>query len=123
MKKIKIRAGQLEMEAELNESSVAQKVWKILPIKAQTNTWGEEIYFEIPLKTELENPQEEVKEGDLGYWPPGRAFCIFFGLTPASSPGHIRPASEVEVIGKVLGNPKKFGQVSSGESVFIEKQT
>lgn len=121
MKKIKIKAGKVEVEAELNESLVAQKIWEILPIKAKANTWGEEIYFEIPLKTELENPQEEVKEGDLGYWPPGKAFCIFFGLTPASVPGHIRPASEVEVIGKVLGDPKKFSQVSSGESVLIEK--
>lgn len=122
MKRIKIKVGKVEMEAKLNESVVAHKIWQILPIKAKANIWGEEIYFEIPLAAKMENPQKEVETGDLGYWPPGNAFCIFFGMTPASTPGHIRPASEVEVFGKVLGNPKKFSQITFGETILIEKQ-
>lgn len=123
MKKIKIIAGKVKMPAELNESVVARKIWEALPIKAKANTWGEEIYFEIPVVTEIEKPKKTVKEGDLAFWPPGRAFCIFFGPTPASLPGEIRPASGVEVIGKLLGNPKEFKKVSPGDLVSIEKRT
>ena len=57
--------------------------------------------------------------GDLGYWPPGKAFCIFFGPTPASKGDEIRPASAVTVVGKLLGDPNLFKQVPSGQQVTI----
>ena len=81
--KIKIIIDELTMEGELNESPTAQKITDALPIHASFNTWGDEIYFTIPVDAELEaTAQEEVHMGDLGYWPTGKAFCIFFGLTP-----------------------------------------
>lgn len=121
LNKIKITAQPVVMEAELNDSQTAQKIWNVLPIEECGSTWGDEIYFSIPVSADAENPQELVEMGNLGYWPPGTAFCIFFGPTPMSVKDEIRPASAVNVIGKLIGNPKAFKQVKSGTTVKIEK--
>ena len=119
--KIKISAQPVVMEAELNNSETAQTIWDALPIEEHGSTWGDEIYFSIPVNADAENPQEVVELGDLGYWPPRTAFCIFFGPTPMSLGDEIRPASAVNVIGKLTGDPKAFKQVKSGTTVKIEK--
>ena len=116
---ITISSGDLVMEAALNDTTIANKLKGILPITTTTNTWGEEIYFTIPLEEILENPQEIVEEGDLGYWPPGNAFCIFFGVTPASRGTEIRAASAVTVIGKVLGDATRFKEIQPGQVITI----
>jgi hypothetical protein len=121
MPRIKITAGDVVAFAKLNESSTAEAIWNALPIEAQANTWGEEIYFSIPVYLEEENAQEVVEKGDLGYWPPGNAFCIFFGRTPASRGDEIRPASPVDVIGRLEGDPTVFKRVRSGEKVVLEQ--
>lgn len=121
MRKIRIKTKSVQMEAELNDCKVANQIWEKLPLTSEVNTWGEEIYFTIPVKTKIENPKETVECGDLGYWPQGPGFCIFFGPTPISRPGEIRPASAVEIIGKLLGNPRDFINVSDGEKITIEK--
>ncbi len=120
-KKIRISASLVQMEAELNDSNTAKKIWEILPIEKEANRWGEEIYFSIPLKLEEENATEIVQEGDIGFWPSGSGFCIFFGPTPISKSGEIRPASPVNVFGKVLGDAKQFSKVKDGEKIRIEK--
>ena len=120
MTKIKITAGKVVMAAELNDTQTAKLIVAALPIKAGGSTWGDEIYFGIPVKTGPEDAQEVVELGDLGYWPPGNAFCIFFGPTPASSGDEIRPASPVNVVGKIIGDATKFKQVRNGEPVRIE---
>ena len=107
------------VDAELNDTQTAGAVWDALPIQGNGSTWGEEIYFRIPVDAELENGQEVVDLGDLGYWPPGQAFCLFFGLTPASRGDEIRPASEVTVIGKMTGDIEVLKGVSSGSPVVI----
>lgn len=109
------------MEAELNESKTATAIWNVLPIATEVDTWGDEIYFEIPVKVGLENGTEEVRAGDLGYWPQGNCFCIFFGLTPISSAGKIKPASAVSIIGKLLGAPEKWKEVAADEWISVEK--
>lgn len=119
--KIKISAQPVVMEAELNNSHTAQMIWDVLPIEEHGSAWGDEIYFSIPVNADAENPREVVELGDLGYWPPGTAFCIFFGPTPMSLGDEIRPASAVNVIGKLTGDPKAFKQVKSGTTVKIEK--
>ena len=91
-----------------------------MPIEASANTWGDEIYFGIPVEAGLEQGREVVELGDLGYWPPGRAFCIFFGPTPASRGDEIRPAGAVTVIGQVEGDATVFKQVRSGTAITIE---
>ena len=122
-KKIKIRAGSVEAEAVLNDSLTAKNIWEALPIEARANTWGDEIYFAIPVKAPLEKTaQELVEAGDLGYWPSGNAFCIFFGPTPMSRGKEIRPASAVNVIGRVSGDAKVFKKVPSGAKVRLEQQ-
>lgn len=122
-KRIRITAGPVTMEAELNDSQTAQLIWEALPIEAHGNTWGDEIYFSIPVAADLENSQGVVELGDLAYWPPGTAFCIFFGPTPMSQGDEIRPASPVNVIGKLRGDPRVFKQVKSGTAVKIEQVT
>ena len=122
MKKIKIAVGSLTMEADLNDTPTAIKIAGILPFKSDFNTWGEEIYFTVPVESELDSSAREVVEaGDLGYWPTGQAFCIFFGQTPMSSPGKIVPASAVNIIGKVLGNPDDFKSVMGEPEVTLEE--
>jgi hypothetical protein len=118
---IKIRAGQVEMEAELNDTRTATAVWEALPIERPASTWGDEIYFQIPVRMKTERGQETVAMGDLGYWEPGTAFCIFFGPTPASFGREIRPASPVTVIGRCVGDGTVFKQVRPGEPVRIER--
>ena len=117
---IVITAGSLRLEAQLNDTFTAKAISNILPITAAANTWGDEIYFSMPITLELEDGQEVVELGDLGYWPPGRAFCIFYGLTPASQGDEIRPASAVTIIGKVQGDVTALKQTSGGEQVVIE---
>jgi hypothetical protein len=120
---IKIIIGDLVMEGKLNDSATAQKIAKALPIKAHFNTWGDEIYFTIPVEAELDDTaREEVEMGDLGYWPSGNAFCIFFGQTPMSTPGKIIPASAVNVIGKVMGDATRFKEVMQESEVILEVQ-
>jgi len=116
---IVITAGSIRLEAELNDTFTAKAISNILPITAAANTWGDEIYFSMPITLELENGQEVVALGDLGYWPPGGAFCIFYGLTPASQGDEIRPASAVTIIGKVQGDVTALKQTSV-EQVVIE---
>jgi hypothetical protein len=89
---------------------------------AEANTWGDEVYFEIPVYLEAEDPQEVVQMGDLGYWPPGHAMCIFFGRTPVSRGEEIRPASPVNVFGRVIGDPTVFKAVRDGEKITVERQ-
>ena len=120
-KKITITAEDIKMSAELNDSNTAKKIWEALPIEESVQTWGDEIYFSIPVNVGSENAKAVVLEGDLGYWPPGSAFCIFFGLTPASQGDEIRPASPVNVFGKIIGDPKVFKKVSSGAKIIIDK--
>ncbi len=122
MRAIRISAGGVSAEADLNDPKTADAVWNALPLTASASTWGDEMYFSIPVNVDEENGRATVEMGDLGYWPPGSAFCIFFGPTPASqSPNEIRPASPVNVFGKVRGDATVFKKVRSGETVTIDK--
>jgi uncharacterized protein len=117
--RIRITAGDVSAEATLNDSDTARAILAALPIEAAAQTWGDEIYFSIGLNIEPEDAQATVDMGDLGYWPPGTAFCIFFGPTPMSTGDEIRPASPVNVLGKIDGDPTAFKAVRSGTTVKI----
>jgi len=120
-RKIKIVAGKLELEAWLNETKTATKVFEALPITSTVNTWGDEIYFTIPVDAGPEDAKELVSLGDIGYWPPGKAMCIFFGKTPISKGDEIRPASPVNIMGKVEGDLKLLRKVKDGEEIIIRQ--
>jgi hypothetical protein len=121
-KTIEIETGAVVLEAILNDSKTAEAIWKALPLTERINTWGDEIYFAIPLDLGLEKGQDIVEVGDLGYWPPGKAFCIFFGPTPMSRGGEVRPASAVTVVGKVTGDATVLRSVETGAEVIIRKK-
>ena len=121
-RKMRIKVGAIEAAADLNDTRTAQAIWETLPIKGRVNLWGDEIYFSIPLNLELELGQELVSIGDLGYWPQGNAFCIFFGLTPISQGDEIRPASPVTVFGKVIGDANVFKKVAAGIEITVRRE-
>ena len=118
---IRIPAGEVAATATLDDSRTATAIWNALPIEAKASTWGDEIYFDIGLAIAGESPKEVVALGDLGYWPPGSAFCIFFGRTPVSTGNEIRPASAVNVFGRVSGDPLVFKKVRAGARVKLER--
>ncbi len=121
-RRIRIVAGKVSAEAVLNDSPTATKIWEALPIEARGNTWGDEIYFSIPVDAKQEKDARDiVAVGELGYWPPGTAFCIFFGRTPASTDSRPRAASAVNIIGKVSGDATVFRGVASGTKVRLER--
>ncbi len=120
-RKARITAGSVQAEARLDGSKTARAIWDALPLTAKAETWGDEIYFAIPVHLKEETPKDVVELGDLGYWPPGNAFCIFFGPTPASRGQEIRPASPVNVFGRIVGDPKVFKKVRTGTTVSIER--
>ena len=119
--KIEIIARNTQVKAELNDSPTAKSIISILPIEALARRWGGEIYFSIPVTTELESNSRELLEvGELGYWPTGNAFCMFFGPTPLSQGNEIRAASAVNIIGKMEGDLSGLWNVPSGGSIVIK---
>jgi len=119
---ISIIIGGEIVPAELNDSDTALAIVDKLPIESAFSTWGDEIYFSIPVKKGLQKGKSLVEMGELGYWPPGNAFCIFYGATPGSTEDMIRPASPIDSIGKVIGDPKIFKTlVSKSKRIKIEK--
>ena len=122
MKEIELIFGANRVPAVLNDTPTVEAIWKSLPVQGSANIWGEEIYFEIPVKSTLdETAKEVVEKGDLGYWPTGKAFCIFFGPTPASQGDEIRPASAVNIVGKVEGDVDVFKSIRDGTSIKLER--
>jgi hypothetical protein len=120
MKKVVISVENLSMEAEIYDTPTGRAILEALPIESNANVWGEEIYFDIPVALGLEpDAREEVAVGDLGYWPVGSAFCIFFGPTPVSRGEEPRAYSPVNVFGKTLGDATAFKTVRSGASVQV----
>ncbi|MEN3009403.1 MAG: cyclophilin-like fold protein [Candidatus Bipolaricaulaceae bacterium] len=112
-----------EVRAVLEEGRAPKTVAALrraLPLKATARRWGQEVYFATPVAVELEGGAEVVEKGAIGYWPPGRALCFFFGPTPASrNPQEIRPASPVTVVGRILGDPAALDRVQDGDPIEV----
>jgi hypothetical protein len=120
-RRIRISSGNTSIEAELNDRPTARAVWEALPIEARALTWGDEVYFDIPVEMELEpDARAEMEVGELGYWPTGNAFCIFFGPTPVSTGNAPVAASPVNILGRVFGDAAVFRAVHYGDTVRIE---
>jgi uncharacterized protein len=118
--KINIKIGDLELTASLDGSPTAAGIYDQLPVKAAFSAWGDEIYFSLPEGVPEGELLEVVGLGDLAYWGPGRAFCIFWGCTPASVGDEIRPAGGVTVFGKLDGDPLVMNGIS-GSNILITK--
>ena len=120
-KKIQITTQNITVEAELLDRPESDNFYSSLPLTGRVNTWGLEIYFSIDYSMELQDDASDIVNlGDIAYWPPGSAFCIFFGPTPASIGDEIRAASEVNLLGKIIGDPLVFKSVPSGSDIKIE---
>lgn len=118
--RVVISAGDVKLEAEIYANDTGNGILSILPITGSVKRWGEEIYFSIPLTVdESEDARDVLEEGELGYWPSGESFCIFFGKTPSSKGDEIRAASNVNIFGKVLGDAKAFSAVGEGEKITV----
>ncbi len=123
MGKITISIENISLPAELLDTPTAKIILESLPIEGKANTWGDEIYFEIPLQIELEaDARADVEIGELGYWPTGSAFCVFFGPTPMSRGEKPVAASAVNVFGRVTGDCSVLKNVSSGEIVTLARE-
>lgn len=122
MPTLRITVGPVTASAELTDSPTARLLWDALPIDGKANRWGDEIYFSIPLDADEEpDARAEVEVGTIAFWPPGNAFCIFWGPTPASSGRQPVAASPVNVMGKIEGDATAFDRVSSGAQVRLER--
>ncbi|MBN2376546.1 MAG: hypothetical protein JXD22_09100 [Sedimentisphaerales bacterium] len=119
---IDITAGNYRLQAQLNDSATAQTIAAALPIEAAAQRWGDEIYFAIDVDAPLQaDAHDVVQAGQLGYWPTGKAFCLFFGPTPASRGDEIRAASAVNIVGLLTGDFSCLKQVTNGQTIIIKK--
>ncbi|MEW6238992.1 MAG: cyclophilin-like fold protein [Candidatus Omnitrophota bacterium] len=118
--KIKISVGDAILEAELSNNETAKAIYNALPFDLPYNVWGDEIYFGVPVRLEQEEGQEIMEAGDIAYWPPGHAFCIFYGRTPASMDDRPRAASKVTRFGKIIGDATALRN-ARGDSILVEK--
>ena len=123
MRKIIISVEGLEVPAVLNDSKTADAIWDNLPIEGAANVWGDEIYFDIAVEIEQEaDARAGVEVGELGYWPMGSGFCIFFGPTPVSTDEKPKAYSPVNVFGRVTGDTELFKEVSQGAVVRVTSE-
>ena len=121
MKKILITCGRLSFEAELFDTKTTQMMLREMPLVGNANMWGDEIYFPVPFTAELEeDAKEEVEVGTIAYWPPSKAFCIFFGPTPVSTSSKPRGYSAVNICGNILGDLSDLRSISPGEQIKVE---
>ena len=121
---IVIIAENIRLEGKFSNTPTAQALAEALPFEGQAQRWGDEIYFPVPqVVQELDDTAATVVQvGDIGYWPPSRALCLFFGLTPSSLPGEILPASAVNLVGRIEGDPCCLVGVPEGTTVRLEKK-
>ncbi len=120
---IRIVVGDIVMDAELLDTRTARAISAVLPIEAKPHEWGDEFYFEIPVRIPLdETATKDVRVGDIGYWPPGNALAIFFGPTPMSSGPEPVPASEVNLVGKIMGDATVLRKARGARNIRIEKK-
>jgi hypothetical protein len=121
---VRIDAGEISFRANLNDSATADAIWDALPLEGGANVWGDEIYFAIPVEIDEAGDARQIMElGELGYWPSGNAFCIFFGPTPVSEGSEPRAYSNVNPFGMIDGDASALKAVKSGERVLVERDS
>ena len=122
MYEIVIESGGFCWKAVVYDTPTGRLIYNSLPISSTVNRWGDEVYFSIPVSAEIEpEGRDLLKEGELGYWPDGNAFCIFFGPTPISAEGEIRAASAVNVFGKIEGDLKNLKKLTDGMKIEVKR--
>jgi len=121
--RVKLIINGKEIKAEFFDTECARKIIQSLPIESKINEWGDEFYFSIGIRMPLDSTATiRVKAGDIGYWPPGEALAIFFGKTPISTGDDPVPASEVNIVGKLIESPTILKSLKGAKKIRIEKE-
>jgi len=122
MPRIRFDFGTLTLDADLLDTPTAAAIAKALPVTASVMTWGEEVYFDVPVRVAREaGARAVVTPGEIAYWPEGPAIAIGFGRTPISQGSETRLASPCNVFARALGNVKTLGKVRTGTEVKVSK--
>lgn len=117
-----VRGKEANIVIELNDSATAREFEKQVPFEGRAQLWGDEIYFSSPVDAETgPGDQALVEVGDVAYWPPGKAICLFFGPTPASTDDRPAAASAVTVVGRIVRGLDDCRRVASGETLVVEQ--
>ncbi|QOJ36573.1 MAG: hypothetical protein HRU82_17185 [Nitrospira sp.] len=121
-KRIRIKVGGVQLEAELKGTRTAEELYRALPAEGPLNVWGEEFYFKVPgVKDYRETATTQVKVGDVAFWGAGQVLAVFFGRTPMSMGADPVPADRVNVIGRVLGDAAMLRQAMNASSIRVER--
>lgn len=122
MNQIRIKTNNVEIFADLYDTRTAQALLKVLPCESSANTWGEEVYFRVPVNVDLEPDARQVVEpGTVCFWVEGDSVAIPYGPTPISEGNECRLINQVNILGKILRNPNELSKINSGDSITIER--
>ena len=120
MARIRFDFGTLTLDAELLDTPTAKAIAAALPISSSALTWGEEVYFDVPVEVKREgNARAVVTPGEIAYWPEGPAIALGFGRTPISQGNETRLASPCNIFARALGDVKTLGKVKAGTKVEV----
>jgi hypothetical protein len=122
MTRIRFDFNTLTLDAELNDTTTAQAIAAALPLTSEVMTWGEEVYFDVPVRVKREaDARAVVTPGEIAYWPDGAAIAIGFGRTPISRGGETRLASPCNIWARALGDVKVLKAVEAGTKVKVSR--
>ena len=121
-RRIMIQVGDIALTATLSGTETADRIWEALPFEVKGARWGEEIYFEIPVVlAATSDARQEMVVGELGYWPKGHCFCIFFGPTPSSVGEEPRAYSDVNPFGQIEEGAERLTTFEDGSTVRVTR--
>ncbi len=120
--KLSLRFKSGTLQVELVDTPTARALLEALPFESRAQTWGEEVYFATPVKAKLEKDARQVVEpGTVCFWTEGNAIALPYGRTPISTDERPKLASRCNVLGSILGDPKRLAAGKGGETVRVEK--
>ncbi len=120
--RIRFELGNVTLDAEVLDTPTAKAIAAKLPVSSEAMTWGEEVYFEIPVKAAREKDAKAVvTPGEIAYWPDGNAIAIGFGRTPISNGNETRLASPCNIWAKAMGDVKMLKSVRAGAKIEVRK--
>lgn len=110
-----------EVTAHLRDTPTTNQLLAVLPCEAGAHTWGDEVYFEVPVKARLEpDARQVVDPGAVCFWVEGSSLALPFGPTPVSKANECRLVTSCNVLGKIEGDPRRLKQVKQGMKVRLE---